>query len=200
MSSSIVSMLCLMPGIGCGGSGPSSSILCLPILPQRGCTVGSSFLVAKLWIRLAPNPLPRRKPLRLPENVPQSDSLQVLHSGRLDGNFGAAPHTQRASRAALINRDLEISARSDESNRFTCGAIRECRHQLGDGGVSRANRELTIRRRQRGNILRRKVRHQISEMIDAEHNPLHRVAGGFWLRNCEPHEVRNRLAKSGRLP
>ena len=52
MSSSTVSMLYLMPGIGCGGSGPSSSIFCLPILPQRGCTVGSSASVAKLWIRL----------------------------------------------------------------------------------------------------------------------------------------------------
>ena len=34
-------------GIGCGGSGLSSMIFCLPILPQRGCSVGSSMSVAK---------------------------------------------------------------------------------------------------------------------------------------------------------
>src|SRR6185437_6682001 len=37
---------------GNGGSGPSSTILCFPILPQRGISVGSSLSVAKLWIRL----------------------------------------------------------------------------------------------------------------------------------------------------
>src|SRR5215468_8684004 len=37
---------------GKGGSGPSSTILCLPTLPQRGCSVASSVSVAKLWIRL----------------------------------------------------------------------------------------------------------------------------------------------------
>src|SRR5215813_1719855 len=37
---------------GNGGSGPSSTIRCLPILPQRGISVGSSVSVAKLWIRL----------------------------------------------------------------------------------------------------------------------------------------------------
>ena len=31
---------------GNGGSGPSSTIFCLPILPQRGCSVGSSVSVA----------------------------------------------------------------------------------------------------------------------------------------------------------
>src|SRR4029453_15820251 len=35
-----------------GGSGPSSTIRCLPTLPQRGISVGSSVSVAKLWIRL----------------------------------------------------------------------------------------------------------------------------------------------------
>src|SRR5262249_47232167 len=35
-----------------GGSGPSSTTLCLPTLPQRGISVGSSVSVAKLWIRL----------------------------------------------------------------------------------------------------------------------------------------------------
>src|SRR5262249_50655460 len=37
---------------GNGGSGPSSTIRCLPIFPQRGISVGSSVSVAKLWIRL----------------------------------------------------------------------------------------------------------------------------------------------------
>src|SRR5262244_858168 len=37
---------------GNGGRGPSSTILCLPILPQRGISVGSSWSVAKLWITL----------------------------------------------------------------------------------------------------------------------------------------------------
>ena len=40
MSSSTVSMLYLMPSVGCGGSGPSSTIRCLPTLPQRGSTGG----------------------------------------------------------------------------------------------------------------------------------------------------------------
>ena len=31
---------------GYGASGPSSTIFCLPILPQRGCSVGSSVSVA----------------------------------------------------------------------------------------------------------------------------------------------------------
>ena len=52
MTSSKVSMLYLMPSIGCGGSGPSSVIFCLPTLPQRGSTVGSSVSVAKVWRRL----------------------------------------------------------------------------------------------------------------------------------------------------
>ena len=37
---------------GNGGSGPSSSIFCLPTLPQRGISVGSSLSVAQQWIRL----------------------------------------------------------------------------------------------------------------------------------------------------
>src|SRR6185437_11345155 len=37
---------------GNGGRGPSSTILCLPILPQRGISAESSVSVAKLWIRL----------------------------------------------------------------------------------------------------------------------------------------------------
>src|SRR3974390_2346951 len=37
---------------GNGGSGPSSTIRCLPILPQRGISVGSSVSVAWLGIRL----------------------------------------------------------------------------------------------------------------------------------------------------
>src|SRR5215831_12660883 len=37
---------------GNGGSGPSSTIRCLPTLPQRDISVGSSVSVAKLWIRL----------------------------------------------------------------------------------------------------------------------------------------------------
>src|SRR5262250_2014105 len=37
---------------GNGASGPSSTILCFPILPQRGISVGSSLSVAKLWITL----------------------------------------------------------------------------------------------------------------------------------------------------
>ena len=52
MTSSKVSMLYLMPAIGCGGSGPSSTMRYLPTLPQRGCTVGSSVSVAHEWIRL----------------------------------------------------------------------------------------------------------------------------------------------------
>src|SRR5262245_20203464 len=35
-----------------GGSGPSSSIFCLPTLPQRGCTVSSSLSVAQQCTRL----------------------------------------------------------------------------------------------------------------------------------------------------
>ena len=52
MTSSTVSMSYLMPSIGCGGSGPSSVIFCLPTLPQRGSTVGSSTSVARVWRRL----------------------------------------------------------------------------------------------------------------------------------------------------
>src|SRR5262245_45146622 len=37
---------------GYGASGPSSTIFCLPILPQRGCSVGSSVSVAQLCTRL----------------------------------------------------------------------------------------------------------------------------------------------------
>src|SRR4029434_9496681 len=37
---------------GNGASGPSSTIFCLPTLPQRGISVGSSVFVAQLWIRL----------------------------------------------------------------------------------------------------------------------------------------------------
>src|SRR6476660_2208764 len=37
---------------GNGGSGPSSMILCLPTLPQRGISVESSVSVAKLRIKL----------------------------------------------------------------------------------------------------------------------------------------------------
>src|ERR1700730_7266451 len=39
-----------------GGSGPSSTILCLPIFPQRGISGESSRLVAKLWINLRGQP------------------------------------------------------------------------------------------------------------------------------------------------
>ena len=35
-----------------GHSSPASSIFCLPILPQRGCTVGSSTVVAHEWTML----------------------------------------------------------------------------------------------------------------------------------------------------
>src|SRR5262249_25371570 len=54
-SNVVMSYLCFTP-MGCmlgtldmsayGGSGPSSTILCLPTLPQRGISVGSSFSVA----------------------------------------------------------------------------------------------------------------------------------------------------------
>ena len=37
---------------GYGASGPSSTIFCLPILPQRGCSVGSSVSVAQVCTRL----------------------------------------------------------------------------------------------------------------------------------------------------
>src|SRR5262245_5641162 len=37
---------------GHGGSGPSSTIFCLPPLPQRGISVGSSVSVAKVCTRL----------------------------------------------------------------------------------------------------------------------------------------------------
>ncbi len=47
ITSSTVSMFSLTPSVGWGGSGPSSTILCLPTLPQRGSTVGSSLSVAK---------------------------------------------------------------------------------------------------------------------------------------------------------
>src|SRR3954453_22380997 len=36
---------------GKGAKGPSSTILCLPILPQRGCSVVSSVSVAQLCTR-----------------------------------------------------------------------------------------------------------------------------------------------------
>ena len=35
-----------------GQSSPASSIFCFPTLPQRGCTVASSTLVAQLWTML----------------------------------------------------------------------------------------------------------------------------------------------------
>src|SRR5215211_4689774 len=38
--------------LGKGASGPSSTILCLPILPQRGCSVVSSASVAQVWTKL----------------------------------------------------------------------------------------------------------------------------------------------------
>src|SRR6516162_2800175 len=37
---------------GNGGRGPSSTIFCFPILPQRGISVGSSTSVAVQWTRL----------------------------------------------------------------------------------------------------------------------------------------------------
>src|SRR6266481_1439783 len=37
---------------GNGGSGPSSTIFCLPTLPQRGTTVASSLSVAQVCTRL----------------------------------------------------------------------------------------------------------------------------------------------------
>src|SRR5262245_17242720 len=50
-TSSTVSMLSLALGSspGCGGKGPSSWILCLPILPHLGISVGSSAVVAQQW-------------------------------------------------------------------------------------------------------------------------------------------------------
>src|SRR5262244_3739157 len=39
-------MFCTLDMFGNGGSGPSSTILCLPTLPQRGISVGSSVSVA----------------------------------------------------------------------------------------------------------------------------------------------------------
>src|SRR6516164_6197525 len=63
-SSSKVVMSCfaLRKGMSCmfatldislnGGRGPSSSIFCLPTLPQRGMSVESSFSVAQQWTRL----------------------------------------------------------------------------------------------------------------------------------------------------
>src|SRR5262249_62220657 len=45
-------MFCTFVMSGNGGSGPLSTIRCLPILPQRGISVVSSVSVAKLWIRL----------------------------------------------------------------------------------------------------------------------------------------------------
>src|SRR4051812_34500584 len=40
-------MLGTLDMFGNGGSGPSSTIFCLPTLPQRGITVGTSFSVAQ---------------------------------------------------------------------------------------------------------------------------------------------------------
>src|SRR5262245_57191559 len=60
-SNVVMSYLCFTP-IGCmlgtlaisgyGGSGPSSTMRCLPTLPQRGITVGSSTSVAQECTRL----------------------------------------------------------------------------------------------------------------------------------------------------
>src|SRR5262245_24375259 len=60
-SNVVMSYLCFTP-IGCmfgtlvmsgyGGIGPSSTIRCLPILPQRGISVASSLSVAQQWTRL----------------------------------------------------------------------------------------------------------------------------------------------------
>src|SRR5262245_65261875 len=60
-SNVVMSYLCFTP-MGCmlgtldmsgyGARGPSSTIVCLPILPQRGCTVSSSLSVALQWTRL----------------------------------------------------------------------------------------------------------------------------------------------------
>src|SRR6476620_9462222 len=58
----VMSYLALRNGMSCmlgtldisanGGSGPSSSTFCLPILPQRGISVLSSMSVAQQWTRL----------------------------------------------------------------------------------------------------------------------------------------------------
>src|SRR5262252_6112010 len=45
-------MFCTFDMSGYGGSGPSSTIFCLPILPQRGISVGSSLSVAQQCTRL----------------------------------------------------------------------------------------------------------------------------------------------------
>src|SRR5690348_2373498 len=48
-------MLCMLGTFdmsGYGGSGPSSSMRCLPTLPQRGISVGSSLSVAQQCTRL----------------------------------------------------------------------------------------------------------------------------------------------------
>src|SRR5262245_30053225 len=60
-SNVVMSYLCFTP-MGCmlgtldmsgnGGSGPSSTTFCLPILPQRGISVGSSVSVAQQCTRL----------------------------------------------------------------------------------------------------------------------------------------------------
>src|SRR5215468_4467592 len=60
MTSLTVSMLYLMFGIGRGGNGPPSTIFCLPTLPQRGSTVGSSTSLATEDTRLRGPTLFRR--------------------------------------------------------------------------------------------------------------------------------------------
>src|SRR5215472_9550925 len=44
-------MLGTLDMFGYGGSGPSSTTFCLPTLPQRGISVGSSVSVAQQWTR-----------------------------------------------------------------------------------------------------------------------------------------------------
>src|SRR5262249_40856266 len=45
-------MFCTFDQFGNGGRGPSSTIFCLPTLPHRGITVGSSVSVAQQCTRL----------------------------------------------------------------------------------------------------------------------------------------------------
>jgi hypothetical protein len=68
-------------------SGPVSSIFCLPTLPQRGCTVGSSTLVAKLWMT------PRG--LTVSMNLPNSSSGKYSNVGdSFSGSLAQSVHVK----------------------------------------------------------------------------------------------------------